>query len=344
MSGPTYKHITVFREVPTARDENRSAMAHYRTEVHIPVKKDSLTFEDRQRKAWNSIETQVTEKRSQWEKDFQKMKEDFFTLTPTDATSVDKFSKVEGFRSLYEVDSQGIRKLKICFDVSDFSPEEIQVKIQDNRIVIHGKNEEKKGNSTFSREYSRQIDIPWDVDQDKITCVVSKDGILTVEGPTHQQSPFKEATFLPIKCENVPSISHKTSVQNPIITEPDGSRKLQLQVDIGEFKPEEVVVKTMDRKLVVSARHEEKREGRTMHKEFNKEYELPESVDPMSVNAFLAEDGKLTIEAPLKPLPRQSYAVTQSSDVKKVVVTKESQFTITDSANRPMVTISVHPR
>lgn len=314
--------------------QSQSTMAHYRTELHIPVKKDSLTFEDRQIKTWENVQTELNDRRSQWDKEFEKMRNDFFTLAPTDTS--DKFSKVDAFRSLYEFDDQGNRKFKVRFDVSDFSPEEIQVKVQDNKVVIFGKTEEKKGNSTFSREYSRQIDIPRDVDQDKITCVMSKDNILTVEGPMLQPVQNKETTFLPIKCETVPNLTHKSTVQNSIITEPDGARKLHLQVDIGEYKPEDIVVKTMDRKLIVTARHEEKMEGRTIHKEFNKEFELPETVDPMSVNAFLSEDGKLTIEAPLKAARRPSYTVTQSSDVRKMVVTKESQFTITDSTNRPM--------
>ncbi|CAE1283433.1 unnamed protein product [Acanthosepion pharaonis] len=289
------RHITVYKEFPSIRQETqkKSTMAHYRTELHIPVKKDSLTFEDRQMKTWENVQTELNDRRSQWEKEFEKMRNEFFTLAPTDTSTGDKFSKIDGFRSLYEFDDQGNRKFKVRFDVSDFSPEEIQVKVQDNKVVIYGKTEEKKGNSTFSREYSRQIDIPRDVDQDKITCVMSKDNILTVEGPLLPPAQGKEATFLPIKCETVPNLSHKSTVQNSIITEPDGARKLHLQVDIGEYKPEEIVVKTMDRKLIVTARHEEKMEGRTIHKEFNKEFELPETVDPMSVNAFLSEDVNL---------------------------------------------------
>lgn len=69
---------------------------------------------------------------------------------------------------------------------------------------------------------------------------------------------------------------------------------------------------------------------------------LSESVDPATIQAFLGDDKKLTIEAPLKPLQRKTYSVTQSQDVRKVVVTKESSVTITDGQNRPVVTISVH--
>jgi hypothetical protein len=45
---------------------------------------------------------------------------------------------------------------------------------------------------------------------------------------------------------------------------------MRLTVDIGEFSPDEIVVKTTDRKLIVHAEHEERSAGRTLHKEFNK--------------------------------------------------------------------------
>ena len=119
---------------------------------------------------------------------------------------------------------------------------------------------------------------------------------------------------------------------------------MRLTVDIGEFSPEEIVVKTTDRKLIVHAEHEERTAGRTLHKEFNKEYDLPESVDPSTISAYLADDKQLTIEAPLKPaaVQRKVYEVRESQDVQRVVVNKEGSVTISDGRNRPVITISVH--
>jgi HSP20 family molecular chaperone IbpA len=57
-------------------------------------------------------------------------------------------------------------------------------------------------------------------------------------------------------------------------------------------------VKTVDRKLVVHARHEEKTPGRTSCREFNREFDLPDNIDPSTVTASLGEDGCLVIEAP----------------------------------------------
>lgn len=46
-------------------------------------------------------------------------------------------------------------------------------------------------------------------------------------------------------------------MNNPVVTDNDGNRKLQLQFDVRQFKPEEIRVKTDDNKLEVHARHEE---------------------------------------------------------------------------------------
>ena len=76
----------------------------------------------------------------------------------------------------------------------------------------------------------------------------------------------------------------------------------RIAVDIGaEFEPGDLTVKTVDRKLVVHARHEEKTPGRTSCREFNREFDLPDAVDPQTVTASMEPGGRLVIEAPLLP-------------------------------------------
>ncbi|KAK3103126.1 hypothetical protein FSP39_016686 [Pinctada imbricata] len=335
-------------------------MANFRSELHVPVKRDEMTFQDRQEKSWGDMEMKMEKRRKEWDDEFEKIRNEFFTLKPSEKLG-GTVDKVDNLSTVYETEASG-RRFKVRFDVSEFRPEEIQVKVQDNKLSVAARHEEKNNKSSVSREYCRQVDIPDDVDQERLQCVLSKDGILTVDGPVKGTLIIKRETMLPIQhgplspqptsFNQVAMISPTparplevaTPVKNPIITEPDGTRKLRLSVDVGEFKPDEIVVKTAERKLIVHAEHEEKLSGRTMHKEFNKEYELPESVDQSAITAYIGEEGKLFVEAPLKPQQQKRYSITQSHDVRKVVVTKESQVTITDGQNRPMVTINVHRR
>lgn len=220
-----------------------------------------MDFKERQMKVWENMETKMEDRKMQWNHDFDKMRDEFFMLKPGLAdrrASTIGLDKIGALRTVYEEDSEGHQKFKVRFDVSEFRPEEIQVKVQENKVIVYAKHEERNMKTSVSREYSRQVDIPPNVDQDKLQCLLSKDGILTVEGPVFtnqlclpQVLPIQTSVVQQNQPERVLQLA--TPVKNPIITEPDGTRKLRLTVDAGEFKPEEIVVKTMEKKLVVHA-------------------------------------------------------------------------------------------
>ena len=88
-------------------------------------------------------------------------------------------------------------------------------------------------------------------------------------------------------------------LENPIITERDGSRKFKLQFDMRQFKPEEIQVKTAGNTLSVHAKHEEKDQGKSAFREYNRQYVVPKDVHPEQLASKLSTDGVLTIEAPL---------------------------------------------
>ncbi|KAH9381699.1 hypothetical protein HPB48_011971 [Haemaphysalis longicornis] len=83
--------------------------------------------------------------------------------------------------------------------------------------------------------------------------------------------------------------------------EPDA---FQVMLDVSHFSPEEITVKTVDRCISVSARHEERMdEHGFVSREFTRRYMLPEDTLPESVSSTLSPDGVLTITAPKKPSP-----------------------------------------
>ncbi|XP_067001873.1 protein lethal(2)essential for life [Anabrus simplex] len=75
-------------------------------------------------------------------------------------------------------------------------------------------------------------------------------------------------------------------------------------IDVQQFKPEEIVVKTVGNSVVVEGKHEERPdEHGFISREFQRRYTLPKDVDPNAVTSKLTSDGILTIEAPRKALP-----------------------------------------
>lgn len=88
-------------------------------------------------------------------------------------------------------------------------------------------------------------------------------------------------------------------LHSPLIQEDGGDKKLKLRFDVSQYAPEEIVVKTVDNKLLVHAKHEEKTDSKSVYREYNREFLLPKGTNPESIKSSLSKDGVLTVEAPL---------------------------------------------
>ena len=72
-------------------------------------------------------------------------------------------------------------------------------------------------------------------------------------------------------------------------------------LDVQQFAPEEIVVKTVDNSLIVEAKHSEKQdEHGFVSRHFVRRYVLPSTHDVTNVTSTLSSDGVLTITAPKK--------------------------------------------
>jgi len=103
-------------------------------------------------------------------------------------------------------------------------------------------------------------------------------------------------------------------LHSPLIQEDPataGQKELKLRFDVSQFTPEEIMVKTVDNKLLVHAKHEETGTGKSVYREYNREFLLPQGTNPELIKSSLSKDGVLTVEAPL-PTP----ALTNTSEEK----------------------------
>ncbi|KAL0272842.1 UNVERIFIED_CONTAM: hypothetical protein PYX00_005666 [Menopon gallinae] len=91
-------------------------------------------------------------------------------------------------------------------------------------------------------------------------------------------------------------------LNSPLIQDQGDSKMLKLRFDVSQYQPEEIVVKTVDNKLLVQAKHEEKSESKSVYREYNREFLLPKGTNPESIKSSLSKDGVLTVEAPLPAL------------------------------------------
>uniref|UniRef100_A0A8D8IPR4 Protein lethal(2)essential for life n=1 Tax=Culex pipiens TaxID=7175 RepID=A0A8D8IPR4_CULPI len=80
--------------------------------------------------------------------------------------------------------------------------------------------------------------------------------------------------------------------------------RFQVNLDVQQFGPHEISVKTVDDFIVVEGKHEERQdEHGFVSRQFVRRYQLPADYDPKDVVSSLSSDGILTVMAPPKLLP-----------------------------------------
>jgi len=95
---------------------------------------------------------------------------------------------------------------QVNLDVQQFRPEEVNVKIVGDHVVIEGKHEERKDEHGFiSRQFARKYKLPEGVIADGIKSTISSDGILSVVAPKAIAAPENERS-IPIVQTNQPAI------------------------------------------------------------------------------------------------------------------------------------------
>lgn len=111
-----------------------------------------------------------------------------------------------------QVDSEN--NFKVMLNVKHFRPDEIDVKTVDNFVVIHGKHEEHADEHGFvSREFTRRYQLPDDVDPDKVTSSLGKDGVLTIRAPRNIIPPPKNERIVPITIQQHAAVEEAQKLQ-----------------------------------------------------------------------------------------------------------------------------------
>lgn len=113
----------------------------------------------------------------------QRMREQMYQLLPHDPLGDTLAAEMAPRVPI--VEERGETKLKLEFNVHNFRPEEVQVKILGNNILqVRAEHEEKADSGeTKRRLYVRQYSLPKGVDVEHVRPILSKDGVLTVEAP-----------------------------------------------------------------------------------------------------------------------------------------------------------------
>lgn len=78
---------------------------------------------------------------------------------------------------------------------------------------------------------------------------------------------------------------------------------LQINLDVQQFKPEELKVTVADGYIVIDGKHEERSdEHGFVSRQFTRRYKIPDNVDEAALASSLSSDGVLTLKATPKAL------------------------------------------
>lgn len=78
----------------------------------------------------------------------------------------------------------GKDKFQVSLDVSQFKPEEINVKVVDEKVIVEAKHEEREDEHGWvSRQFIRKYIVPSQCEINKVESHLSSDGILSITAP-----------------------------------------------------------------------------------------------------------------------------------------------------------------
>jgi len=99
-------------------------------------------------------------------------------------------------------------KFEVKLDVQQFAPQELDVKLVDNMLVIEGKHEEKQDEHGFiSRHFLRKYTLPSDVKGENLTCDLSSDGVLQISAPRQIEENKGSEKVIPITYTGQPALT-----------------------------------------------------------------------------------------------------------------------------------------
>jgi len=208
-------------------------------------------------------------------------------------------------------------KFLVSLDCKHFKPEELDVKVDGTTIVIVAKQEVKESGGTRTRVFEQKFTLPNGVQADRVTSTINADGVLTINAPKGKPASSAVSQSIEQKMDKILSpASWPDHSLGSSMDDFDNSNSrayvdgdmYKIDINVQQFKPEELVIKTVGQTVQVEAKHEEKTSDGASYstRNFSQSFTLPRGVDPESVASSLSRDGKLTIQAPMPKAPKLS--------------------------------------
>lgn len=126
------------------------------------------------------------------------------------------------------------------------------------------------------------------------------DDDLILEPPRHHH--LRHNNHFPLLLRQYQRPSRLSSASQSGLSHIQNDKKnFKVNLDVQQFKPNEVSVKVVDGYVVVEGKHEERSdEHGFISRQFTRRYKVPDNVDVAAITSTLSSDGVLSIGAPKK--------------------------------------------
>jgi len=183
-------------------------------------------------------------------------------------------------------------------------------------------------------EFKREIGLPEGADVKRLKNALQPDGTLTIEIPVHDNAslqPPLSPSAIDAKFNNF-SLNEKSSASalaasqhqqqhssgkqvqasnsdaSGLINQTNDGKELKLTFDLTGYKPEDLSIKVIDNNVLkVHAIHIDNSRGNQIHREYTRQYILPDGLQPELLRARMSENGTLTVEVPLPQVQPNKY-------------------------------------
>jgi HSP20 family molecular chaperone IbpA len=116
----------------------------------------------------------------------------------------------------------------------------------------------------------------------------------------HSYEDMIRALLWPNAVAAAPLVPHSNPPMQHLATVCEGVGGFRVSLDVHQFAPREICVKTQGRAVIIEGKHEEKPdEHGYVTRHFVRRYVLPDEYDPEHVTCSISSDGVLSIIAPL---------------------------------------------
>ncbi|KAB7506523.1 Protein lethal(2)essential for life [Armadillidium nasatum] len=104
-------------------------------------------------------------------------------------------------------------KFQCVMDVKDFTPNDLQVKVVEDRVVVEGKFEKKSedGSSTVSKSFHKEFTLPNAANIELVSTALSKDGVLTIKAPKRVGTEVANPSGTQTSSTQTSSVEQKSS-------------------------------------------------------------------------------------------------------------------------------------